>query len=99
MRCWGEVFATPRQMAYSPARVGLCGAVRLADGIGFCSAHGDGAIRCLGAERYVRERGWERGGIRATVRATRAASDEHLIASARARLRRLLEGGVTTAFL
>jgi imidazolonepropionase len=37
------------------------------------------------------------GGIRATVRATRAASDEQLLAAARARLRRLVEGGVTTA--
>jgi len=37
------------------------------------------------------------GGICATVRATRAASDQALIASARARLRRLVEGGVTTA--
>lgn len=36
------------------------------------------------------------GGIRATVRAVRAASDEALLASARERLGRLLDGGVTT---
>jgi imidazolonepropionase len=37
------------------------------------------------------------GGIRSTVRATRAAADEELTASATARLRRMLESGVTTA--
>jgi len=36
------------------------------------------------------------GGIRSTVRATRAASDEELIASATARLQRMLACGVTT---
>lgn len=36
------------------------------------------------------------GGIRSTVRATRAASDEELLASATARLRRMLRSGVTT---
>ena len=36
------------------------------------------------------------GGIAATVRATRAASDEELILGARARLARLARGGVTT---
>jgi imidazolonepropionase len=37
------------------------------------------------------------GGIRGTVRATRAASDEELLKSATARLRRMLASGVTTA--
>jgi imidazolonepropionase len=37
------------------------------------------------------------GGIRATVRATRAASDEELLAGARGRLRRMLAHGTTTA--
>jgi imidazolonepropionase len=37
------------------------------------------------------------GGIRSTVRATRAASDEELLFSATARLRRMLQSGVTTA--
>src|SRR5260370_11658138 len=36
------------------------------------------------------------GGIRAAVRATRAASDEELVVSARARIRRLAAEGVTT---
>ncbi|HZX95714.1 MAG TPA: imidazolonepropionase [Myxococcales bacterium] len=36
------------------------------------------------------------GGIRSTVAATRAASDEALLAGARARLRRLVASGVTT---
>jgi imidazolonepropionase len=37
------------------------------------------------------------GGIASTVRATRAASEDELVALARPRLRRLLEQGVTTA--
>ena len=37
------------------------------------------------------------GGIRATVRACDAASDEELLAGARERLRKLVAGGVTTA--
>src|SRR5205814_4894153 len=36
------------------------------------------------------------GGIRSTVEATRAASDEQLLAGARERLARLVRGGVTT---
>jgi imidazolonepropionase len=36
------------------------------------------------------------GGIRATVRATRAASDEELVLSAKARMRRLAAEGITT---
>lgn len=36
------------------------------------------------------------GGIRSTVQATRAASDLELLQSARGRLRRLVQGGVTT---
>jgi imidazolonepropionase len=36
------------------------------------------------------------GGILGTVRATRAASDEHLLAGARERLARMVRGGVTT---
>jgi imidazolonepropionase len=39
----------------------------------------------------------EGGGIRSTVRATRAASDEELLQSATRRLRRMLASGVTTA--
>jgi imidazolonepropionase len=37
------------------------------------------------------------GGIRGTVRATRAASDDELLQGATARLRRMLQSGVTTA--
>jgi len=37
------------------------------------------------------------GGIRSTVRATRAASDEELLRTAAARLQRMLDSGVTTA--
>jgi imidazolonepropionase len=37
------------------------------------------------------------GGIRATVRSTRAASDDELLQGATARLRRMLQSGVTTA--
>src|SRR5207248_4588248 len=36
------------------------------------------------------------GGIRSTVAATRAASDEELLALARKRLRRMVRSGVTT---
>src|SRR5207248_1495220 len=56
---------------------------------------GEHARRLAGASYLDIAR--EGGGIRATVRATRAASDEELILGARARLDRLLRGGVTTA--
>jgi imidazolonepropionase len=56
---------------------------------------GEHAQRLAGATYLeIAQRG---GGIRSTVRSTRAATDEELVASARARLARLVEGGVTTA--
>jgi imidazolonepropionase len=52
------------------------------------------ALRLAGASYLqIAEAG---GGIRSTVLATRAASDEELLSSARRRLRRLVESGVTT---
>ena len=56
---------------------------------------GEHALRLAG--RSYLEIAAAGGGIRATVRATAAASDEALVLSARARLARLLQGGVTTA--
>lgn len=52
-------------------------------------------LRRLRGESYaaILEAG---GGIHSTVRATRAASEDELVATARARLRAMLEGGVTT---
>lgn len=52
------------------------------------------ALRLAGAT-YL-EVAAQGGGIRSTVRATRAATDEELVASARGRLSRLLRSGVTT---
>jgi imidazolonepropionase len=52
------------------------------------------ALRLAGASYLqIAEAG---GGIRSTVKATRAASDQELLSSARRRLQRLLESGVTT---
>lgn len=53
------------------------------------------ALRCRGAS-YL-EIAQAGGGIMSTVRATRAASEEELVALALPRLRRLLSQGVTTA--
>jgi imidazolonepropionase len=53
------------------------------------------AMRCAGADYLAIAR--EGGGIAATVRAVRAASEEQLVSLALPRLQRLLEQGVTTA--
>jgi imidazolonepropionase len=53
------------------------------------------ALRCAGADYLAIAR--EGGGIAATVRAVREASEEQLVALALPRLQRLLEQGVTTA--
>ena len=53
------------------------------------------ALRCAGADYLAIAR--EGGGIAATVRAVREASEEHLVSLTLPRLRRLLEQGVTTA--
>jgi len=55
-----------------------------------------GEFGALAAGRSYAEIARAGGGIRATMRATRAASDEELLRSARARARRLLAWGVTT---
>jgi len=55
-----------------------------------------GEFGALAAGRSYAEIARAGGGIRATMRATRAASDEALLGSARARARRLLAWGVTT---
>ena len=55
---------------------------------------GEHEARVAGAT-YLEIAAWG-GGIRATVRATRAASDDELVAAARGRLTRLLRSGVTT---
>ena len=55
---------------------------------------GEHAQRLAGASYLeIAQRG---GGIRSTVQATRAASDEHLLAGARERLARMARTGVTT---
>jgi imidazolonepropionase len=56
---------------------------------------GEFALRCRGATYQEIARAG--GGIMNTVRATRAASEDALVASAAGRLERLLEQGVTTA--
>jgi imidazolonepropionase len=53
------------------------------------------ALRCAGADYLAIAR--EGGGIAATVRAVREASEEQLVSLALPRLQRLLEQGVTTA--
>ncbi len=62
----------------------------------FAGDRGDEHARRLAGATYL-EIAAAGGGIRSTVRALRAASDEALVEAARARLQRLVAGGVTTA--